>query len=322
LGHGKLQIELCGQRVYPPASTAVVAGLDIGGSLFCKSVNRSQGETIMDTSSTDKVFTGAIPKLYDTYLVPMIFESYATDLVMRLKMRMKNRNPARVLEIAAGTGVVTRAMANELPASVAIIATDLNQAMLDQAKETGTTRPVVWQYADAMQLPFEDTELDAVICQFGAMFFPDKVKAYSEVRRVLKPGGLFLFNVWDRIAENEFADVVTQALATVFPDDPPRFMARTPHGYYEYHVIIDDLRHAGFAATPTFDTVTSVSHAESPDIPAMAYCQGTPLRTEIETREAAKLEHATRVSAEALTKRFGTGAIAGKLQAHIISVDR
>jgi SAM-dependent methyltransferase len=270
----------------------------------------------MNTPSTDKLFAGLIPKLYDTYLVPMIFAPYATDLVMRLK----NRRLSRVLEIAAGTGVVTRAMATALPADVAIVATDLNPAMLNQAKAIGTARPVAWQPADATQLSFGDAEFDAVVCQFGVMFFPDKAKAFAEVRRVLKPGGLFLFNVWDRVEENEFAAVVTQALASVFPDNPPRFMVRTPHGYYQRQVIMADLHNAGFAATATFDTVASVSHAESADIPALAYCQGTPLRNEIEARDASQLDHATRVSAEALANRFGHGPIAGKLQAHIIGV--
>src|SRR5437870_8618861 len=134
----------------------------------------------MDSLDTDKVFAGSIPKLYDTYLVPLIFEPYAVDLVNRLA----SRSLTRVLEIAAGTGVVTRALASVLPESVAIVATDLNQAMLAQASATGTKRPVEWRQADAMQLPFEDRIFDAVVCQFGVMFFPEKPKAFSEARRV------------------------------------------------------------------------------------------------------------------------------------------
>ena len=136
-----------------------------------------------------------------------------------------------MLEIAAGTGVVTRRLASALPESVAIVATDLNQGMLDQAAAAGTSRPVEWRRADAAQLPFPDKAFDAVVCQFGVMFFPDKARAFAEARRVLCPGGVFLFNVWDRIEENEFADVITAELATLYPADPPRFLARTPHGY-------------------------------------------------------------------------------------------
>ena len=167
----------------------------------------------MSEYGTDKVFTGSIPELYDTYLVPMIFEPYAADLVARLAAR----SLAQVLEIAAGTGVVTRAMATTLPEAVSIVATDLNQSMLDQAAALGIKRPITWRQADAMNLPFAEGAFDAVVCQFGVMFFPEKRVAYSEVRRVLRLGGIFIFNAWDRIEENEFADTVTTALEALFP---------------------------------------------------------------------------------------------------------
>jgi len=162
----------------------------------------------MSSANTDKVFTGSIPKLYETYLVPLIFEPYAADLANRLA----SRSLTRVLEIAAGTGVVTRALASVLPESISIVATDLNQPMLDQASALGTKRRVEWRQADAMQMPFADGTFDAVVCQFGVMFLPEKSKAFWEARRVLRPGGVFIFNVWDSIEENEFADTVTTAL--------------------------------------------------------------------------------------------------------------
>src|SRR5882672_1934771 len=211
----------------------------------------------MANPDTDKVFAGSIPKLYDTYLVPLIFEPYAVDLANRLR----SRSPSRVLELAAGTGVVTRALASALPESASIVATDLNQAMLDQALAMGTQRAVEWRQADAMLLPFRDGTFDAVVCQFGVMFFPDKSKAFSEARRVLRPKGAFIFNVWDRIEENEFADTVTTALETLFPKDPPRFMARTPHGYHDRRVIERDLANGGFVASPRIDTMTARSRA-------------------------------------------------------------
>jgi SAM-dependent methyltransferase len=271
----------------------------------------------MGSPDTDKVFTGSIPKLYDTYLVPLIFEPYAADLVRRLV----SRSVPRVLEIAAGTGVVTRALASVLPESVSIVATDLNQAMLDQASVVGTKRTVEWRQADAMQLPFQDGTFDAVVCQFGVMFFPDKAKAFSEARRVLRPGGVFIFNVWDRIEENEFADTVTTALESLFPKDPPRFMARIPHGYYDHRIIERDLASGGFTASPRIDTVAARSRATSSRVPAIAYCQGTPLRNEIETRDVSRLDEATDIAAEAIGKRFGRGAIDGKIQAHIVTID-
>jgi SAM-dependent methyltransferase len=268
-------------------------------------------------ADSDKVFAGSIPKIYDTYLVPLIFEPYATDLANRLG----SRPLARVLEIAAGTGVATRALASVLPESVAIVATDLNQAMLDQAAAAGTKRTVEWRQADAMQLPFEDGTFDAVVCQFGIMFFPEKSKAFSEARRVLRPGGTYIFNVWDRIEENEFADTVTTALRSLFPGDPPRFMARTPHGYHDRRTIEQDLAKGGFTRSPAFDTVAARSRAASPRVPAIAYCQGTPLRNEIETRDPSRLDEATDIAAAAIGKRFGRGAVDGKIQAHIVTVE-
>ena len=271
----------------------------------------------MNNADTDKMFSGSISKLYETYLVPLIFEPYATDLVNRLV----SRTLSGVLEIAAGTGVVTRALASVLPAHASIVATDLNQAMLDQASVVGTKRPVEWRQADAMQLPFADGTFDAVMCQFGVMFFPEKSKAFSEARRVLKPGGVFIFNVWDRIAENEFADTVTSALESVFPKDPPRFLARTPHGYYNRPTIERDLAIGGFTKSAQIATVATRSLAESPRVPAIAYCQGTPLRNEIEARDASRLGEATDIAAEAIAHRFGRGAVDGKIQAHIVTIE-
>jgi len=160
-----------------------------------------------------------------------------------------------------------------------------------------------------------------VVCQFGAMFFPDKVKGYAEARRVLKPGGRFVFNVWDRISENEFADVVTQSLAPLFPNDPPRFLARTPHGYHDADAICATLAAAGFSNIGA-DIVTHRSKAASPRDPAIAYCQGTPLRNEIEARDPAGLERATAVAADALQRRFGSGAVDGKIQAIVFTATR
>ena len=190
--------------------------------------------------------------------------------------------------------------------------------MLAQARKTLPDARVAWQQADALALPFERGSFDAVACQFGAMFFPDRVKGYAEARRVLKDGGRFFFNVWDRIEDNEFADVVTQALAEIFPHDPPRFLARTPHGYCDENQIRSDLKAAGFADI-TIDAVEHRSRAPSPREPAIAYCQGTPLRAEIEARGAPGLEAATDGATEALARRFGSGAIDGKIRALVIS---
>ncbi len=272
----------------------------------------------MSNPDSDKAFGGSIPKLYEDYLVPLIFEPYAQDLAKRLA----SRTLARVLEIAAGTGVVTRNLATALPESVSIVATDLNQPMLDMACAVGTKRPVEWRQADAMQLPFEDGEFDAVVCQFGAMFFPDKSKAFSEARRVLRAGGVLIFNVWDRIEENEFAHMVTTALESVFPKDPPRFMARIPHGYHHLATIARDVEGGGFLSPPDFQTVAARSRAISARVAAIAYCQGTPLRNEIEARDKSRLDEVTDIAADAIARRFGPGPVDGKIQAHIVTVER
>jgi SAM-dependent methyltransferase len=262
----------------------------------------------------DTGFAGGIPALYEEYLVPLIFEAYAEDIAERV-VRLR---PRRVLEMAAGTGVVTRRLAAALPEEVDIVATDLNQAMLDQAAATGTSRPVEWLAADATHLPFSDEAFDVVVCQFGVMFFPNKAAAHAEVRRVLEPGGTYLFNVWDRIETNEFADVVTTAVGSLFPEDPPRFLARTPHGYHQEDRITGDLV-AGGLSQPQVEVVPARSRAPSPEIPAIAYCQGTPLRNEIEERDATRLQEATDQAAEALAREFGRGEVDGRIQALVAS---
>jgi ubiquinone/menaquinone biosynthesis C-methylase UbiE len=266
-------------------------------------------------ASSDKVFAGSIPQFYDNYLVPLIFEPYARDLAARLE----HLAPQRVLETAAGTGVLTRAIAARLPASTRIVATDLNQPMIDHARsrQSGDVR-IDWQQADALALPFDDGSFDALVCQFGAMFFPDKVQGYKEAHRVLKPGGRFIFNVWDKISENDFAETVAQVLAAVFPDDPPRFMERTPHGYHDTDRIRGELTSAGFTDV-SIDAVDARSKAASPRDPAIAYCQGTPWRNEIEARDASRLQEATDRAAEAIARRFGSGAVDGRIRAFVIT---
>ncbi|MDE2299110.1 MAG: methyltransferase domain-containing protein [Burkholderiales bacterium] len=272
----------------------------------------------MDRPGSDTVFAGSIPELYESHLVPLIFEPYAADLARRVAALA----PTRVLETAAGTGVVTRAMARALPASAELVATDLNPPMLDRAAAVGTPRPVRWQQADALHLPFDDASFDVVACQFGVMFFPDKARAFSEARRVLRRGGVLLFSVWDRIEDNELADTVTAALAALYPADPPRFMARTPHGYFDHEAIAADLASAGFAAAPRFETMAARSRAASARLAAIAYCQGTPLRSEIEARAGVGLAEATAVCAAALAERYGEGPVDAKIQAHIVTVQR
>ena len=272
----------------------------------------------MAASAGDRVFAGSIPEVYERYMVPLIFEPYAIDLAGRVA----HHAPRDVLEIAAGTGVVTRHLARVLPAGSRITATDLNAPMLEEAKARGTEVPVEWRTADAMELPFGDSSFDAVACQFGVMFFPDKARAFGEARRVLRPGGRLFFNAWDTLEHNEFPEVVTQALERMFPEDPPRFMARVPHGYADVEVIRRDLAAGGFGRDVQVEVVTARSRAASARQAAIAFCQGTPMRGEIEARRPGGLEEATDRAEAQLAARFGTGAIEGRIQAIVCTAGR
>jgi ubiquinone/menaquinone biosynthesis C-methylase UbiE len=264
---------------------------------------------------TDGVFAGSIPENYDRHMVPLIFEPFAVDLAGRAAAL----SPGAVLEIAAGTGVVTRALAPGLSSGASYVVTDLNQPMLDYAasRQAPDSR-IQWRQANALALPFENAAFDLVCCQFGAMFFPDRPAAYREAKRVLKAEGRLLFNVWDRIEENVFADDVTNALAWIFPSDPPRFLARTPHGYHDKDLIRTELKDAGFSRV-VIETRAEQSRASSPRIPGVAYCQGTLLRNEIEARDAGALKAATDYVASAIAEKHGRGEVAAKIQAHVIA---
>ena len=263
----------------------------------------------------DHVFAGSVPEIYDSYLVPLIFERYADDLARRVAAA----GPLDVLETAAGSGALTRALAPLLARTARYTVTDLNQPMLDRAMaRQGEDRRVAWRQADALKLPFDDESFDAVCCQFGVMFFPDRVAGYREARRVLRPGGRFLFNAWDRIEDNDFARIVTDAAATAFPHDPPRFMARTPHGYHDPAQIEHDLRRAGFSRIE-IETVTKASAAPSPHHVAVAFCQGTPLRGEIEARDAGAVGAVTQLAEAAIARAHGTSGVSGKMQAHVVA---
>jgi ubiquinone/menaquinone biosynthesis C-methylase UbiE len=263
---------------------------------------------------TDTNFAGSIPAIYERCLGPFIFEPYAQDLASRVQKLA----PKRALETAAGTGIVTRALAAALPSSSEIIATDLNQAMLDMAATKVTAQNVTWKQADAQTLPFAARSFDVVVCQFGAMFFPDKERAYREARRVLRDGGAFLFAVWDRIEANEIPHLIAETVKAAFPEDPPRFLERTPHGYHDVNRIRDEVRAAGFTRVE-IETVDKISRAPSAREPAIGFCQGTPLRSEIEARDRSRLEQITEQAAEAVAARYSRGEVAGEISAHVIT---
>jgi ubiquinone/menaquinone biosynthesis C-methylase UbiE len=269
-------------------------------------------------SENDQAFIGSIPEIYDTYLVPLIFEVFANDLAERVAAL----DPATILETAAGSGVVARALTSRLSSKAQYTVTDLNQPMLDHAASKQEPDPrVLWRQADALKLPFDDESFDVVVCQFGVMFYPDKIAGYAEALRVLKLGGTLLFNVWDDISSNEFSEVAAKVIATVFPDEPTPFLARTPYSYYEEDLIRQELSHAGFSKI-MYETLEDTSSAPSPRHVAIALCLGTPQRIEIETWDASLLDHVTDRVEEAIASSYGAGPVTAKIRGHIITAVR
>lgn len=263
-------------------------------------------------TASEKAFTGSVAALYESHMVPMLFAPYAADLASRVVAAA----PADVLEIAAGTGAVTAELLAQLPGGTVITATDLNQAMLDVAAAKLGDRRIRMRSCNAQELPFDDRSFDAVICQFGAMFFPDKLTAYREARRVLRPGGTYFLSVWDDLESNPFAAVVHETVGHEFPDDPPQFFRRMPHGYYDVPVITAALASAGFSAIRS-ERITLPCRAPSAEHVAVAMCQGTPLRPEIEQRKPGGLDAVTEKVATALRQSFGKGPVESTMRAVI-----
>jgi ubiquinone/menaquinone biosynthesis C-methylase UbiE len=247
--------------------------------------------------SGDTAFTGGIPELYERLLVPMIFAQPARLLAAAVL----GEGPRQVLETAAGTGVLTRLLAGD--AGVEVTATDLNPPMLGAAQARVARDDVRWQVADALALPFGDAEYDAVACQFGVMFFPDKVRGYAEALRVLRPGGLFAFNVWDTVETNPVPGLVSDVVQATRPGESLDFIRRTPHGYADPAVIRDQLIAAGFVDIE-IEHITAPSRTTAAEA-AVAFCQGTPLRGHIEA-SSLDLAEATVLARAALEERWGT----------------
>lgn len=251
-------------------------------------------------ASSDSAFTGSIPAIYDRCLGPLLFEPYAREVARRVA----EWRPRDILETAAGTGIVTAHLARALP-EARLVASDLNPAMLDVARERVTGGNVEFQPADALDLPFGDQSFDAVVCQFGVMFYPDRVRGNGEARRVLRDGGRYLAVIWDRLEANPVGAAIHRAMPQVFPDDPPQFLARTPWGYGDPEAIERDLEKAGFSEI-SIEVVAAASDPVSPEDAALGLTQGSPLRAEIEARDPARLDEAT-AAAERAVRALGDG---------------
>lgn len=272
------------------------------------------GVNVYSDKMSDRNFVGAIPEVYDRCLGPLVFQPYAEDLAARLAALPVTR----VLELAAGTGIATAEVVRAVASGTRIVVTDLQQAMLDVAAGRVHGANVEFQTVDAQELPFADGGFDAVYCQFGVMFLPDKDRAYAGMHRVLAPGGTLVFSVWDRIETSPIAVAVAEAVARRFPENPPRFMSQIPHGYHDSATIRDALGAAGFTDIAV-ETVTLPSVAPSAREAAVGFCQGTPLRNEIIARDATGLAAITDAVTDAVAERFGDGPVRATMTALIVT---
>ncbi len=261
-------------------------------------------------------FSGSVPASYDELMVPLLFRPYAEELARRAQ----RLGPKRILETAAGTGAVTQALHQSLP-DADIVATDLNPPMLEVASRRVRSPKVKFEQADAQALPFEAGSFDLVVCQFGAMFFPDKVLGHSEARRVLRDGGAYLLAIWDRIERNPMSETAQQALIDLFPDDPPLFMQEGPFGYHDREAIERDLRGAGFADV-TIETVELTSRAPSSEDAARALCYGTPMGVEVEDRAPGTLERAFERVKAGLARFDGPDGSSAPMSTHIVTATK
>jgi len=261
-------------------------------------------------------FTGSVPANYDRLMVPLIFQPYANELARRAQ----ELGPKRILETAAGTGVVTQALHEALP-DAEIIATDLNEPMLAVAGDRVQADNVCFITANAQELPFDGDGFDLVVCQFGAMFFPDKVLAHKEARRVLRDGGHYLLAIWDRIERNGASSAVQKALIDLFPEDPPMFLCEGPFGYCDPQRIEQDLRDGGFT-TISIETVQLSSRSASAHDAAKALCYGTPMAVELEDRAPGSLDRAFAEIERAMSRFDGPNGYEEPMSAHIVTATK
>lgn len=259
-------------------------------------------------------FVGSIPEIYDRCLGPVLFEPYAADLVARVKVEPG----ARVLELACGTGIVTRRLRDFLPAGATLIATDLNEPMLAfAARKFRPGERVEWRQADASALPFPDGSVDAVVCQFGVMFVPDKPLAMREARRVLRPGGLLAFNVWGSMEEDPFALVAHETIAGFFPDDPPTFY-QVPFSMHDRGELERLVSGAGFTSVKV-ETVRLTGESPTARELSIGLVEGNPVVAAIRERGTVPVETIVDRMTEAVRTLTGDRPARVGLVAHVVT---
>ena len=266
--------------------------------------------------SVDVRFSGSVPANYERYMVPLLFRPYAE----RLAGLAQAFGATDILETAAGTGVVTAALAEALP-DARITATDLNQAMLDVAATRIASSNVLFRQADALDLPFNDDSFDLMVCQFGVMFFPDKVQGNREARRVLRDGGRYLIAIWDRIERQGLSNLAFESTSQLFPDNPPMFMKRGPFSYYDTARIVKDLRDAGFDDIE-LETVELVSRSPSAEDAARGLVYGSPMGVELADYGAGALDSVFDLLSQSARQYEGPRGFRAPMVAHIVTATK
>jgi len=256
------------------------------------------------------VFEGSIPENYDRYLGPTLFEPFAHDIVERLK----SVQPKKVLEVACGTGILTRRLQECLPRA-RLVATDLNPGMIAFARpKFRNDSNVDWQEADAGELPFSDGSFDAVVCQFGLMFVPDKESGMREAFRVLNPGGVFLFNVWDSMDRNQFGAIAHKTITSFFEHDPPTFY-EIPFSFYDVDLIRGLLEKAGFKAIEKSLVTLPLRSTSGADL-AIGLVRGNPTATAIQER-GVDMEAVIQGVRQKIAEHYGDCPVEGTMQAFV-----